>query len=52
VQISFANPRVSVCARQRPVLATWFSGFIRGWRGDRRHAGYPARKFRDDEIVL
>jgi hypothetical protein len=35
-----------------PVAATWFSGFIRGWRGDSRHTGYPPRKFWSDEIVL
>jgi hypothetical protein len=35
-----------------PVPAVWFSGFIRGWRGNWRHTGYPPRRFYDDEIVL
>jgi hypothetical protein len=38
--------------RCRPIAALWFSGFIRGWRGDGRWTGYPPRKFRNDEIVL
>ena len=32
--------------------ATWFSGLIHGWRGERRRTGYPPRTFFDDEIVL
>jgi hypothetical protein len=35
-----------------PVAATWFSGMIRGWLGDRRDTGYPSRTFFNDEIVL
>lgn len=35
-----------------PVAATWFSGIIHGWHGDRRYNGYRARKFSNDEIVL
>jgi hypothetical protein len=35
-----------------PVPATWFSGFIRGWRGERRRTGYPPRCFFDEEVVL
>lgn len=35
-----------------PVAASWFSGLIRGWRGDRRETGYPPRTCFDDEIVL
>lgn len=35
-----------------PVVASWFSGFIHGWRGDARRTGPTARKFWDDEIVL
>lgn len=34
------------------VAAAWFSGFIRGWRGDARRTGPTAHKFWDDEIVL
>jgi hypothetical protein len=36
----------------RPMHVSWFSGFIRGWRGDRHTSGYPPRTFFDDEIVL
>jgi hypothetical protein len=35
-----------------PVAASWFSGFIHGWRGDARYTGYPARKFRNNEVVF
>jgi hypothetical protein len=35
-----------------PVTATWFSGIIYGWRGERRNTRYPARTFFNDEIVL
>jgi hypothetical protein len=35
-----------------PVAASWFSGFIHGWCGDARYTGYPASKFRNDEVVL
>lgn len=35
-----------------PVTASWFSGFIHGWRGDARRTGPTARKFWNDEIVL
>jgi hypothetical protein len=34
------------------VQALWFSGFVRGWRDERRTAGQPPRRFFDDEIVL
>jgi hypothetical protein len=52
VEIS-AEPIARLFANQQgPVQAAWFSGFIRGWRGDRRDTGYPPRTFFDDEIVL
>jgi len=35
-----------------PVAATWFSGLVHGWHGERRYTGYPVRTFRNDEIVL
>ncbi|MGJ7918686.1 hypothetical protein ACI48D_24855 [Massilia sp. LXY-6] len=35
-----------------PMAASWFSGFIHGWRGDARRTGETARKFWDDEIVI
>lgn len=38
--------------RPGPVAASWFSGFIHGWRGAPRYTGYPARTFYNDEIVL
>lgn len=38
--------------RDGPVQATWFSGYIRGRRGDRRRTSYPPRTFHEDELVL
>lgn len=35
-----------------PIAARWFSGYVHGWRGDRRDTGYPPHRFHDDEIVL
>ena len=35
-----------------PVVASWFSGLVRAWRGNSRITGYPALKFWDEEIVL
>jgi hypothetical protein len=35
-----------------PVAATWFSGMLRGTRGEQRRTGYPPRTFTDDEIYL
>jgi hypothetical protein len=35
-----------------PVVASWFSGLVLGWRGERRHTGWPPRSFRNEEIVL
>lgn len=35
-----------------PVIASWFSGLVLGWRGERRYTGWPPRRFYDDEIVL
>jgi hypothetical protein len=35
-----------------PLPATWFSGVIRGVRGERRRTGYTARTFWNDEIFL
>jgi hypothetical protein len=35
-----------------PGPATWFTGVVRGVRGEWRHTGYTARKIWDDEIVL
>lgn len=37
---------------QGPVVASWFSGLVLGWHGERRHTGWPPRSFHDDEIVL
>jgi len=35
-----------------PVMATWFSGMLRGTRGEQRRTGYPPRTFTNDEIYL
>lgn len=35
-----------------PVVASWFSGLVLGWRGERRRTGWPPRSFYNDEIVL
>lgn len=35
-----------------PLPATWFSGVIRGVRGEPRRTDYTARKFWNDEIFL
>ncbi len=35
-----------------PLAATWFSGIIRGVRGERRRAGYPPRDIYPDEIYV
>lgn len=35
-----------------PLAATWFSGIIRGSRGERRRAGYPPREIHPDEIYI
>ena len=38
--------------REAAVAATWFSGILRGTRGQRRRTGYPPRTFTNDEIHL
>lgn len=35
-----------------PLAATWFSGIIRGWHGERRLTGYPPREIYPDEIYI
>lgn len=35
-----------------PLAATWFSGIIRGWHGERRRTGYPPRDIYPDEIYV
>jgi hypothetical protein len=35
-----------------PIAATWFSGYIRAVRGERRRTGYPSITFRNDEMIL
>ena len=35
-----------------PIAATWFTGILRGTRGEVRRTGYPPRTFTDDEIYL
>jgi len=35
-----------------PLAATWFSGIIRGSRGERRRTGYPPREIHPDEIYV
>lgn len=38
--------------RETPLVATWFSGMLRGAHGPQRRTGYPPRTFADDEIHL
>lgn len=35
-----------------PLAATWFSGIVRGSRGERRRTGYPPREIHPDEIYV
>jgi len=35
-----------------PLAATWFSGIIRGVRGERRRTGFPPREIYPDEIYV
>ncbi len=35
-----------------PLVATWFSGMLRGTLGPHRRTGYPPRTFSDDEVHL
>ena len=35
-----------------PVRASWFSGMLHGFRGERRDTGWPPRTFFNNEIVM
>jgi hypothetical protein len=35
-----------------PIPATWFTGIIHAWRGERRTTGAPYQPFNDDELIL
>lgn len=52
VEISGAAFAGMFADAQGPVMASWFTGVIAAWRGERRYTGWPPRTFHDDEIVL
>jgi hypothetical protein len=35
-----------------PVLASWYTGWIHAWRGERRRTGYPSRTFYNHEVIF
>lgn len=45
LDLLFAEPAL-------PLAATWFSGVIGTFKGERRRTGYPPRTFHDDELYL
>lgn len=47
-----ATPAALFPQTSGPVVAHWYSGLIRGRRGERRYTGAGAREFFDDEVVL
>lgn len=48
-----SEPHLQLFAKASgPIVASWFSGFVCGWRGPSRETGYPPRRFWDEQIVL
>ena len=48
-----SEPHLQLFAKASgPIVASWFSGFVCGWRGPSRETGYPPRRFWNEQIVL
>ncbi|MFC5512835.1 hypothetical protein ACFPOU_17165 [Massilia jejuensis] len=48
-----SEPHLQLFAKASgPIVASWFSGLVCGWRGQSRKASNPPRRFWNEQIVL
>lgn len=48
-----SEPHLQLFAKASgPIVASWFSGLLFGWRGQSRQTSDPPRRFWDEQIVL